>query len=417
MSALDSVSSKYVGIVRHVDELLAAPDDSRLRHVVAVGTAVTAGRPAGGGSGYADRGSAALAAALAETVERYAAAEPPDRGIVLATAAELPGAVDPALFSLFAPWQYAEPGFPFGPFTRHSRIRWVEGRSLRDGRFVHLPAQLVYLAPSGLEEDSVGYATSNGLACGETCADAALAGLLELLERDAFLIVWRARLSLPLLDASADARLRAYERRWLEPTGLRHRVVDLSCVHRVPTALAVVDDAAGSVSVGAAAAPDVDIAYRKSLAEAYAAHSAARAMRGSPVDAEAIETFTDHIRFYAQPANRCRMSFLVASTARRAVSDIGSLDGTTSAERLALLVERLGAAGIETYAVDVSTADVREAGLHVVRVIAPRLCPLDVREDACFLGADRLRSVPAALGLRPHPLGDADLNRDPHPFP
>jgi len=50
---------------------------------------------------------------------------------------------------------------------------------------------------------------------------------------------------------------------------------------------------------------------------------------------------------------------------------------------------------------------VREAGLCVMRAIAPRLIPLDVRHDARFLGGARLR---AACRF-------SELNPDPHPFP
>jgi ribosomal protein S12 methylthiotransferase accessory factor len=413
---LSVVHSRYVGIVRHVDELLAAPDDSRLRHVVAVGTATFPGTDAGG-SGYADRARTALHSALGETVERYAAAEVPDRGVVLAAADALPDAVDPARFALFAPQQYAAADFPFAPFTPRTRIRWVRGRSLADGRHVWLPAQLVYLPPSVPEEEPIGYSTSNGLACAESVVPAALAALLELLERDAFLIAWRARLSLPLLDVAGDPKLRAFERRWLEPAGLSHEVVDLSCFHGVPTALALVRDAAGSLAVGAAAATGAGTAFRKALAEAYAAHAAARVLRGDPIPATAIERFIDHIRFYAQPENAIRARFLTASHERRDVRDVPELEGATAPDMLATLVLRLATSGIDTYAVDVTTADVREAGLRVVRVIAPRLCPLDVRQDACFLGADRLRLAPAALGLRPRPLAYDELNDDPHPFP
>lgn len=422
MIGLEATCSRYVGIVTHVDELLAAPDDSRLTHVFAIGAAGPEGLEPGG-SGYAASPATARAAALGETIERYAAAQLPP-SLRLARADELPGAVDPSRFALFAAEQHASPAFPFVPFTRRTRIRWVGGRSLADGSPAFLPAQLVYLAWGQLAEgeELVAYATSSGLACGASFAEAALAALLELVERDGFMLVWRNRLSLPLLDPAGMPELAAWERRYLDPTRLRHDVVDLSCVHRVPTALAVVRDGAGSLGVGAAAAAEPRVAYRKALAEAYAGHGAARRLReaggdGFRDDFSDVTVFADHIRVYAEPANAPRAAFLTASPVHHPLADCEPLEGTSAEELLETLVVRLLENGVEPYAVDVTTPDVAELGLHVVRAVAPELCPLDVRQDACFLGGRRLRTAPVELGLRSRPTTWARLNRDPHPFP
>lgn len=423
MIGLEGACSRYVGIVTEVDELLAAPDDSRLTHVFAVG-AEGDERFEAGGTGYAASPTTARSAALGEAIERYAAARPPD-SLPLASADELDAAVEPERFALFAPEQYGSAGFPFVPFTKQTAVRWVTGWSLADGRSVLLPAQLVYLVWDELAdgEAAIAHATSSGLACGTSTAEAALAGLLELVERDAFMLVWRNALSLPLLDASAAPELVAWERRYLDPARLRHDVVDLSDIHRVPAAIAVVHDVGGSLGVGAAANPEPAVAYRKALAEAYASHGAARRIRdagaagGFRDDFADVVTFADHIRVYADPDNAPRAAFLTASPVRRALTTVAPLPGSTVDEQLASLVGRLLQAGIEPYMVDVTTPDVAELGLHVVRTIAPELCMLDVRQDACFLGGSRLRAAPVELGLRTRELPLSELNHSPHPFP
>jgi ribosomal protein S12 methylthiotransferase accessory factor len=422
MSALEHACSRYVGIVVHTDELLAAPDDARLTHVVAV-AADAGGTLEPGGAGYAAAPAAARAAALGEALERYAATHVPD--LPLASAAELVDAVDPVRFALFAPEQHADPAFPFVPFTRRTRVRWAPGRSLTDGRRALVPAQLVYLDEpgGGAGEEPIGYATSSGLACGPSFSSAALSALLELVERDAFLVAWRGRLSLPLLDAGADVGLRRWERRYVAAARLHHDVVDLSQVHDVPVALAVVQDAAGSLAVGAAAGVTISGAYRKAVAEAYASHGAARRMRSDPeterlaADVSAVATFGDHIRLYALPARAARARFLVEGTQRRPVAEVSPLRGAETDEQLDALAGGLRARGIEAYAVDVTTPDVATLGLHVVRALAPELCPLDVRQDAAFLGGTRLRQAPVDLGLSDRPRRFDELNRDPHPFP
>ena len=423
MSTLEAACSRYVGIVTHVDELLAAPDDSRLTHVVAIG-AQGAGELEPGGSGYAATADAARAAALGEAIERYAASEQPSRA-VLAAAGDLADAIEPERFSLFTAEQLAAPGFPFVAFTRATRIRWVDGHSLRDGRRVLVPAQLVYLRWGELAEgeERIGYATSSGLACGECFESAALAALLELVERDAFLVAWRARLSLPRLTADGVAELAAWERRYLGGSRLRHDVVDLSRVSGAPAALAVVRDDVGSLAIGAAAAANAPDAYRKALAEAYAAHGAARRMRradereGAEQRAADVTTFADHIRLYANPVNAARAEFLAAAEESVPIGAIPPLRGAEPHAVLESLVELLAESEIEPYAVDITPSDVASLGLHVVRAVAPELCPLDVRQDACFLGADRLRRAPAVRAFHGRPLEIDELNLDPHPFP
>ncbi len=431
---LQALRSPYVGVVREVVELLAACDDARLFHVVALASessVLDGDRLSGGagGGGYGAVRDRAVAAALGEAIERYSAAHVPDEQLVLATAAEL-GADAPApeRFALFAAEQYRRPGFPFVPFTDSTPVRWVSGRAVADGRVVRLPAQLVYLPWARLApgEAPIGYSTSSGLACGATWDEALLAALLELVERDAFMITWYARLSLPRLDWSDDAELHAFDDRHLAPTRLRHEVVDLSGFLDVPTALAVVHAdgrGRGELGVGAASAPTVQEAWRKSLAEAYSVRSSARTLVGLNPDRvfrpdfADVAAFDDHIHLYGFRAHARRAAFLDASPERRSVADVAPLEGAAPADRVAAIVRRLDAAGLEAFAVDVTSADVRDAGLHVARAVVPGLCPLDVRHDARYLGARRLREVPFRLGLRPAPLRFDELNPDPHPFP
>lgn len=425
MSALAALHSPLVGLITEVDEQLAAPDDARLVHVLAT---ASADGPEGGGAGYAALREVARNAALGEVVERYAAARVPHEELVLASAAELgDAAVDPQRFALFAAEQYARDGFPFAPFNRTTRIRWTAGRSLADGRPVYVPAQLVYLpwrqrVPG---EAAFGYSTSSGLACATDEPTATLGALLELVERDAFMIVWNARLSLPRLVERPAGELTSFVERYLDPTLLRHRLVDLSAFLDVPVVLACVRAGArgpGELGVGAAAAADPVTAARKALAEAYAVRSAAgRLSRLGPrrfrPDFGDVTTFDDHVHVYADPRRAAATRFLDSSRKRRALSDVRPLEGSNDRDRLASLVRRLDAAGLEAYAVDVSPPDIRAAGLNVVRAVVPELCPLDVRHDARFLGARRLRDEPARLGLTPRPLRYDELNPDPHPFP
>ncbi len=429
MSANEIVSC-YVGLVTELDELLPSPDDARHFHVVAApaAAALTLGRaaavPGQPGSGYGADRRRVRAAAIGEAVERYSAGYVPEEVLVTASARELgPSAPRPETFALFAPEQHAEPGFPFARFTGATRLRWAAARRLADGADAWLPAQLVYLGFPSRDEPMIAYSTSNGLAASTDWSTALLSALLELLERDAFMLAWNARLSFPVLDWRCSAELREYHARYLAPARAQVSTVDLSSVHGVPVVVAIVRGRPGALVVGAAAGVRVEEAWLKAVTEAYAVRKAAREIvlrePRNPFSAgfDDVRDFADHVQVYAYEENAHRADFLDSSPKRRRPAAVEQIDGASAAAYVDNLASRLASAGIDVYAVDVTSPDVRDAGFVVARVVAPRLTPLDVRHDARFLGGDRLYTAPADLGLAARRLTFGDLNPDPHPFP
>lgn len=423
--------SPYTGLVRGAEQTLASRDDTRLIHVeCATGDCAALhgvpGTVAGGGSGRTL--DAALVAAVGEVAERYSAGWTDGGETVLATAAELgDAAVAPERFALFGERQYADAAFPFRRFTRTTPVAWVRGFALPDGAPAWLPSQLVYM-PWRLRpgETPIAAATSNGLAAHATVAEATLSALLELCERDAFMITWGARLEWPRLVWERDSGLGAFAARYLEPTGLALAALDLSAVWDLPCVVGVARGRrAGEapLGVGAGAAPTVERAVEKALDEAVRVRSWARELRlrdpeGATTRPPArIESFEDHVAFYARDENAARAGFLDASLARRPAERVPPLPGRSVAEQLAAVCERLARRGASAYAVDVTAPDVRAAGVRVVRAIAPELCPLDADHTVRHLGGRRRRELPAALGLTPRPLREDELNPDPHPFP
>ena len=416
---LESLVSPYVGVVRGVQEVLAGPADVRL--VTAWCETAHPRAASGGGSGTTV--TAARAAAIGEAVERYSASCVDPDSLVVATARELgAGAVDPRRFALFSARQYASPGFPYVPFDADTRLAWIAGARLPDGAPAWLPAQLVHLG--GLDDEPrICRATSSGLACHTSRAEATLAALLEVLERDAFMLTWKARLRWPLLEWRSNDELARFEDTFIRPTGLRAHAVDLSRVWDAPCAAAVVrSDTPGTapLGVGAAAGVTIERAVSKALDEATRVRTWAEALHryAEPAPAAAdIRDFDDHIRFYADRRNASRVAFLDESRRRRDVAHVPPLRGASADEHVEALCIRLARRSACAYVVDVTAPDVRDAGATVVRVVTPELCALDVEHEAPLLGGRRLYEEPRRLGLRSRALTEDELNPDPHPFP
>ncbi|MHB8468991.1 MAG: YcaO-like family protein [Gaiellaceae bacterium] len=411
--------SPFTGIVRGAEQMLATVNDVRLVNVfcsTADGSALIGVPSATTGGGSGRSAESAFVAAVAEAAERYSACWSADARAVVATADELgDAAVRPERFALFTERQHRQPGFPYARFTGRTRVAWVEGQALPAGEPALVPAQLAYLAwelrPG---EVRIARSTSSGLAAHATAAEAVLSGLFEVLERDAFMIVWGTRASRPRLRWNEGSGLAAFAARYLEPTGLRYAAIDLSDTWDVPCVVGVArSDLPGEapLGVGAAAAATIDRAAEKALDEAFRVRSWASAQlaldpTGADVRAaDEIAQFDEHVAYYARDEHAARASFLDASDERRHVRDVPGLAARDIGAQIEELCQRLAAQSASAYCVDVTAPDIAAAGLRVSKVLAPELCPLDVEHRWRHLGGRRRR------------LPEHALNPDPHPFP
>jgi len=426
---LETFLSPYTGIVRETVELMYGPGEARL---ASVGATLASGGPVIGNLGDARGGgthssrAGARAAALGEAVERYSASFVLGEQLVVASARELGDkAVDPRRFALFHEQQHRIPGFPFGRFTPDTRIRWARGFSVPDGIPAFVPAQLTYLTRLADDEPQIGYTTSNGVACAATLEEAILGGLCELIERDAFMLTWYARLSLPRLTWSSTPELAELDRRLFAPSRRPYAAIDLSVFFGVPAALGVVRGAPGeraALAVGAGCASTIVDAWRKALSEAFAVHRWLREVRATEPERQVdnlfdIRDFDDHMLFYADESRARHAAFLDGSPERREAADVPPLPGADVLARIREITRRLAAASVSAYAVDVTAPDVRASGLRVARVICPELCPLDVFGSAPYLGGRRILHAAHEAGLLAAPLSVPELNPCPHPFP
>lgn len=429
LERLDTAVSPLVGLVTRTISTTHTPDEASLPNCAAE---LASGRRTLGaetvefGSGAHPDPARARAAAIGEALERYSALFVPRERLRLTTARTLgDAAVRPDRFALFHPTQLADPTFPFAAFTEDTRTTFVEGISLAGGRSVHLPAELVYLGRPATPLRPIAYSTSSGLACAPTFTEAVLAALLELVERDAVMLAWKCALSLPLLDWEGDEALASQARRHFGPTGLSFAVLDGSVFLDVPIAIAVVHgrpDSRAPLAVGAGAASTIGEAWLKAVAEGFGVYRWLRQQTIAHPDQEhpevdAIQSFDEHMLFYACPENAELASFLDASSERRSIRDVVHLEGAGPRSQIDALAERLSRRGISAFAVDVTSPDVGSLGLRVARVVAPELCALDVSHRARFLGGTRLYTAAHEAGLVPTPLEPTDLNPLPHPFP
>ncbi|WP_435735403.1 TOMM precursor leader peptide-binding protein [Cellulosimicrobium sp. PMB13] len=381
-------------------------------------------------SGQANSYATSRRLALIEGLERYAGthrrrnAEP-----VMAAYTDLEGfALDPSSCGFYPPAAYeADP--MIAPFSASAVIPWVWGYSLRDERPILVPRRLSHYS-SGAEHDNFVLTTSNGCATGSTLEEAVLHGVLELVERDAFLVGWYGNADLPEIDlASVPSAVVTAMADRAELQGYRVHAFDNRIDMRIPavTALAVRSDGGlGMLSFAAAAHFDPVRAIEGAIEEAltYLPHQAkTTATRRKDLEAMArdyslVQGLPDHAALFGLPGmSRFADSYLHPSR----VSTLDALFREWEEVRprsldlrddLRACLDEL--ADYDVIVVDQTAPEQEPMGLRTVCVIVPGLVPFDfgwTRQRA--LTMPRTRSALQTSGA----LSAGDLRRVPHPFP
>ncbi|MFD8968314.1 TOMM precursor leader peptide-binding protein [Streptomyces sp. NPDC059568] len=391
-------------------------------------------------SGQANGFDASRDLAFLEGLERYAGTHR-RTGTTLLTAAYsalggdgLP-ALDPAECGFYSPETYRDDPM-VSPFDPDRPIPWVWGYSLRDERPLLVPARLVHYS-AGLASDNFVFECSNGCAIGGCLEEAVLGGLLELIERDAFLVAWYGNTPLTEidLDSVGDPTVRTMiDRAALQGYDVHAFDNRIDLAVPVVTGLAVRRDGGpGTFSFGAGASLDPAAALEGALSEVltYIPHLPRQVEeRRSELDAMAedfgkVLHLKDHAQLYGLPRMAEHVRSYLEPSAVRATADVYRTWEERDRPRTGDLRDdvihcrdELVRAGHDVIVVDQTTPEQHRIGLRTVATIVPGLLPIDFgwsRQRAPLM--PRLRTAAWRGGLRTGELTEAEIRMVPHPFP
>ncbi|MET8243292.1 YcaO-like family protein [Streptomyces sp. NPDC005202] len=354
-------------------------------------------------------------------------------GIVEASLAELGArAIDPRTLGYHFDAQYAQEDFPYAPLGVDEQIRWVEVTPLGDGRARYLPEMALSWVRRPTSRKPLFYDTSNGFALGQSPEEATLHGILEIVERDAFLLTWYRRLLLPELTLGpADREIQDLVERVEIVTGFRIRLYWAALDTGIPVvvALAQRDSTSGPctfVSAGASLYPRS--AAESAILEVSAILSAiTHSFEGNrehgerlAADFRSVRTMSDHSLVGALPTSREWFDFLTTrdrpDISLTEVSKSGPVFSTLR-EDLDYVRGRIEAVGSDVYAADVTTPELRWRELVCTRAFVPGFLPMTFGHDTRRMeGLPRLHcdSLPCVSQLSP---GQSPVDVPPHPFP
>ncbi|WP_030231858.1 TOMM precursor leader peptide-binding protein [Streptomyces sp. NRRL S-350] len=404
-----------------------------------------------GGYGRAADFRSSERVALFEAVERFAGMRPLGRRTALRASfaalesARGPGAVlDPARLGLPDPAHHGHPAAATVPYTPDLVLDWVHGWSLTHRRPVAVPEHVAYWDLPDRDRPRVVYESSNGCGLGNSPQEAALYGLFEVAERDAFLMAWYARTPLPGVAVPADDPQVADLAERARLLGYRLTLLDATNDLGVPAVIALCrhhDEQSGGhpeaprTFLAAGAHHDPLTAIRSAVAEVVtnvqeAPHRSTAP--GGPRDPgrlrpmlerpDLVVSLDDHVGLNALPEAQPRLDFLFAGPppvpwrerwpgAPEPVTDLTDLLDRT--------VARLAVDGLEVVVVSQDEPGVRDRlGLHCAKVVVPGTLPMTFGHvNRRTLGLPRLLEVPYRLGRVPAPLRHDELPLHPHPFP
>lgn len=358
--------------------------------------------------------------ALGEALERYAGGVYPPSGFVRASLTELgEEAVDPRELPLGSPAEYRS-ATSLAPYRPDLVIDWVAGTEPDTGRRRYVPACAVhvpYHAPHRSER--LMNPISTGLAAGSTPAQALRAGLLEVVERDAFALYWYNRLPVPTLDLETlpDSPARTVLDR------MRLRGIDV-LAKNITTDL----DIPTVVLSGRLETPDhclVLHASRSELDFGEAVQGASEELelgflqifsllenRSAPEDGQELRHMWDFYLYYCR-RDRTR---LLDWMREGPVQNIPPPEHDPRKSDVDQILARLSARGYRAITIDITPVDSAECGVSVLRSIVPGLQPVTFSQRFRHLGGPRLYQAPVHMGLRSSPLAEDELNPNPLPM-
>jgi ribosomal protein S12 methylthiotransferase accessory factor len=418
------------GLVRYVSNRVSS-------HVLpaTVAALCPTGTPTELEKGYGRTGNArdSQTAAVLEALERYAAMS--DRGgrpAVTACFAELgERAMDPHRFILHGPEQMEEPGYRLVRYDPEARYDWVPAWSLRRGESVLVPAQLGYYALDRKGAVTGGrfvFETSNGCAAGTSRAEAMLSGLLEVIERDAFLASWYSRVPVRRIDPSGcpDALVRALLAR-IAAEGLALEVHDIAAGVAVPAIAVRAVDAGQRLGPASLHAAGAHVCPAKALAAALVEVATfivkhppevrdAQIERGRTLlaDPSLVQRMDDHVEQGWPLESIAARRFNAAPDAPLSWSAYEERYRpwpTTLGDAIARTVAAMRAVCEDVLVIDQSFEPLAAKSVHFVKVLAPGLLPITFGHQYRRVCEARLAKVP---GARPSRSRRAYV---PHPFP
>lgn len=306
---------------------------------------------------------------------------------------------------------------------KNKEMNWTRAHSLFNSKKYFIPSQLIFV-PYFFDRNEflIRQPITTGAACSSALKGAILRGLLEVVERDAFMITYLNRLPRSLIDLNSIKenislttiidKIRRYN--------LEVYLIDISSDVPVYCILTILVDRTGlgpAVSVGVKAALDINVAMIGSIEESVQTRLFVRnkMIREKTKNFSSIKKNKYYIR---TPEDRGilwsdinmikRVDFLFQGN-KKSYKNLPKFKSKNLKEVVQYFKEKQE----NIFSIDITSPPIKKkGGVKVAKVIIPSFHPVYLDENFSCIESERVRNIPQKIGYSPA----EKLNHFPHPF-
>lgn len=371
----------------------------------------------------------AISKVIGELLERYPLTIYREKNFIRSSIRSLKKAgdhfLDPTRVAPFSEEQKLR--FPNRRFDEQSTFRWVRGNSLMTGKTAYIPAQLVYWNyRHSPEEPFIQQPITNGAGGMFTLTEAILAGIYELVQRDAFFIYWFNKIPPPRIDQDSIGdpdfkKLLANLKRYR----IELEILDITSDFGIPAFAGVLIESSGkgpAISIGAGCGRNPERAIIRAVTEAMGVrHWLRQNLNNFTSLPELYKPFIDplsqekRLLLWGNPLMRHKFDFFLCGPKTPLSVRHPHRPEEDPREELQDLKEKFQTRGesYEIFYYEAKHPVLERLGYYSVSVSVPALLPLYLNETCAPLGSKRIQESCILLGLTP----SEEINDLPHPFP
>lgn len=369
--------------------------------------------------------------AFLEALERFGSQRPRGKRTRVRASARDLGAHAVDLRSL---GQVADPNHPaygYAPLDADTPTSWVWAHSFAQDAPRLIPEHIAYYQHDRIPRaERFLYESSNGCALGGSVEEATLYGLLEVIERDAFLLAWHTQRPARRIDlGGVEDPLTLHLLRRADSMGFTPYAFDITTEFGVPCIWTLLVNRSGGYpralsAAGAHFNPEkalsaglIEVVVNAFVHDRKPEHTE-EALQAMLRDPTLVRTLDDHVAVNAHPDAFDRLSFLFRDERSATLAELFphwrdwiNPDLTAVLRRL---TDRVVGEDLDVLVVNQTGRLVQDLGFAQVKVIVPGSLPMTFGHlNQRFGGLGRLHTVPERLGFAPT---TPALDR-PHPFP
>lgn len=335
--------------------------------------------------------------------------------------------------------EYRDSSYKFHDFDSEKNYDWIFGKNITTGKICLLPSQLVFYKDFSKSEENERfvYETSNGCALGSSIEEAIFYGILEIIERDNFLLTWYLKEEVKQLSwESLPSRLRIINER-LKENNCELKLFNITKEVGIPVIWALYINHNENASIRSFSAAGCHINPLSAIESAIFEVITSVPTFERLIEVRSKESFIeeiqnnfslirdidDHILYHAHADYKNKMPFLFKNNygeyqnefdENRIFNTYSHATLTSDLQALIKIIEKKFG---DIYVVNISDKVSEKFGLYCVKVLIPGLLNMSFGHSNRRVNIERIKNYVDYRGGNVNSITLNSINHLPHPFP